>query len=88
MIVVNIDLWPYGLNAVKKRLGNIIITNDGKSDNVFTGNYDVVFEELQHGSNTEFRSWTIKVQDFDRTQGIFALLKAVMESNTHANLHV
>lgn len=40
MIVVKIELWPFGNRNQARELGRMYITNDGTGDQT-TGNYDV-----------------------------------------------
>ena len=41
MLVVKIELWPFGHEAAAREIGRMTITNDGTSDNPRRGNYDV-----------------------------------------------
>lgn len=45
MIIVKIELWPWGFETRKRMLGEIHISNDGTGDRDF-GNYDV---GVKHG---------------------------------------
>lgn len=54
MIVVHIDLWPFGDNKKAKPLGNIVIANDGTGSDK-SGNYDVVLSHagIYYGKREE-----------------------------------
>jgi len=41
MVVVKVELWPWGSEDLKKEIGRMTITNDGTSDNPNIGNYIV-----------------------------------------------
>jgi hypothetical protein len=76
MIVTTIDIWPYGLERAKRRLGNIIITNDGTGDRT-TGSYDVIAEEFRREGDLN-RVYQCRVEDFTRANGIFSLLSLAL----------
>jgi hypothetical protein len=72
MIVVKIELWPYGNEAKKTEIGKMSIINDGTGSKSL-GNYDVkVFKETN--LNKIWRQ--IKLLNFPRKQfGIWELIE-------------
>ena len=68
MLVVKIELWPFGQEKFKKELGRLEICNDGEGT-MTRGNYYTRSETLE----------TIKVEDWPRTErNAWELLKEVL----------
>ena len=80
MIVVNIELWPYGDKIHKRNIGHIFITNDGTGTTEH-GNYDVGLSHagIYYGKKKGF--WKKgKVENFLRILSPYHLVLRALES--------
>lgn len=73
MLVIKVELWPFGFEAGKRELDRIRIINDatGTKD---TGNYKVV-----HSSEGSNIPRLVRVEEFDRKLGALELLRRGLE---------
>lgn len=71
MLVVKVEIWPYGSEFAAKELGRVLIANDGTGDMV-TGKYDVDFLN-GHGKLMKEK----RIESFARSSGFWELLKRV-----------
>lgn len=78
MIVVKVELWPLGLEAKKKEIGRMTITNDGTSANPKRGNYDV--KVFRRGTTDKVQR-TAHVEDHPRqSYSIWSLVRKALDS--------
>jgi hypothetical protein len=68
MLVVKIQLWPYGAESAAYPIAEIRIVNDGTGD-VYVGNYDV--------SSGEVRA---RVEGHERSGGAAALVRKAIDA--------
>lgn len=83
MIVVNIDLWPFGSKPKRKPLSKILIYNDG-TGNVDEGNYKYFITHpdlIPPEDPKEIETISVKkgsIKRFKRLRGHQALVAAVI----------
>jgi hypothetical protein len=79
MLVIHVEIWPYGDRSRRRRLGTAKIANDGKSLNPFYGDYDVTILK----EDSEKVVWKSgKVKGFPRIKyGIWDLLLLALGSS-------
>ena len=73
MLVIKVELWPFGFKAGKRELDRIYIINDATGTNDI-GNYEVV-----HSSDGSNIPRLVRVEDFDRKLGALELLRRGLE---------
>lgn len=65
MLVIKIELWPYGDQSKSKILGTSLICNDGTGDKE-TGNYYAVFKDDKEERKCEVKGFPrLKLNAFD-----------------------
>lgn len=64
MLVIKIELWPYGQEDKKQLLGQMIIANDGMSDSPKRGNYYNKIVEDNHIVGLPLKE--VEVKGFER----------------------
>jgi len=73
MLVIKVELWPFGFEDGKRELEQICIINDETGTNDI-GNYEVV-----HSSDGSNIPRLVRVEDFDRKLGALELLRRGLE---------
>ena len=75
MIVVKIEIWPFGSESKKREIGKVIIINDGTGNNII-GNYKVQIEDK-----------IAEIKNHHREESVYKLLlkslKAIYEVETN-----
>jgi hypothetical protein len=82
MLVIKVEIWPFGSQAHKRTLGEMHIVNDGTERGPF-GNYDVcVWNGDDHDFETEDPpAMTGRVEKYKRMQrDVWTLLVRALES--------
>jgi len=59
MLVIKIEIWPFGLEEKKRNIGTLKIVNNG-TGNTFEGNYNAFFNDNKDNIT--------KIQKFPRTE--------------------
>ncbi len=72
MIVIKVELWPFGDEEKVKELAKLHIVNDDTGDN-FLGNY--VVSNLKPGGTTEMA----KIYEHPRRLGVLHLVAAALK---------
>ena len=70
MLVIKLELWPYGDESAARELGRMHISNDGTGDGE-TGHY----VEMSGAGATTYRR---RVTDWPRRRGAWALVREVL----------
>lgn len=78
MIVVKIEIWPFGNESKSEELGRIHIVNDGSSDSSFKGSYDVYAGDPHTHFEDAFDS--SRVEGYDRDLGFWLLFKQAIKA--------
>jgi hypothetical protein len=79
MLVIKIELWPFGDESLKKEIGRGYITNDGTSTKASIGHYTAQFID----SNTK-KIVVGKVRDFLRLKlNCWDLLKEALNTDLY-----
>ena len=78
MIVVKIELWPFGRYKDRREIGRAIIINDGTGDEKL-GNYKVEFKHsgIYYGKDGNYK--TGKVKGFSRSLSPYHLLARALK---------
>lgn len=77
MIVVKVELWPFGDEARREEIGRLHIVNDGSGDSE-TGNYDVFAGEPETHRKDAFEC--ARVEGHTREQGVWPLFKRAVNA--------
>jgi hypothetical protein len=78
VVVVKVELWPWGSEKLKKEIGRMTITNDGTSDNPNIGNYIV---RIFRKGSTETVQREAPVTDYRRkTEPVWKLVRLALEA--------
>lgn len=64
MLVIKMELWPYGQEDKKQLLGQMIIANDGMSNSPERGNYYNKIVEDNHAVGLPLKE--VEVKGFER----------------------
>lgn len=74
MLRVTIELVPHGMEDRKKKIGEMVIANDGSGDS-FNGNYQALIAEDSWSGDKEAY---VKVHGYDRSQSVWELVETVL----------
>lgn len=77
MLVVNIELWPYGIESKKRQIGQIYIVNDLSGNKIY-GNYKV---EIMHPNGITQGVWKSgEVKRHERVLSPYHLLHRALDN--------
>ena len=83
MLKVSIELWPLGSADAAEPLGTVFLVNDGSGDER-TGSYEASFACTAKDAKPPLIR-TVRVADFDRNRGAWALVHAALEQLLQGN---
>ena len=83
MLVVTVELWPFGIKSERKELATMVIANDGTGD-VERGNYNVRrFIPGEFAKSYEARKFgeiEANVKDHPRFSSVWLLVRKALEA--------
>lgn len=76
MLVVKVELWPYGFESAAREIGRMTIANDGTSERRDRGSYDV---KIMRKNTTDVVQQEKRVEDYPRlSYSVWELVKRAL----------
>jgi len=78
MIVIKVELWPFGEESKKRDIARAVIGNDG-TGSYDMGNYDARFYTIASTNGVESILWQSRVVKFSRKETVWSLIKQALK---------